>query len=67
MAEEKNDKGGFDLADPIAAFRAYAQEESIRVRETDINFDEELHDEALEKVAQRLKELAEASQGHDRS
>lgn len=54
----------FQTRDPVAAFAAYAGEERQRMRETEPDYDDGIHQEAVALVLQMLgQRLAPPAQG----
>lgn len=50
-----NQEEGFQVEDPQTVFEKYSSEEIQRLRETDPDFNESLHQEAVSLVLNRLK------------
>ena len=53
---------GFQVEDPLAVFEAFSREEMQRWRDTDSDFDVDLHQEAVSLVLNRLKTGATAAE-----
>lgn len=54
--QERTTTADFQVEDPIAVFTAFSQEEIQRWRNTEPDFDESLHQEAVALVLDRLKQ-----------